>query len=88
MAKNVYLNGIAKKYKIKFIHNPKHFFMNSLFIETKENGQKVLCGKARPGHKNFHTLAVLKPILTEKQEVIVQSIKNVKAKPFYGLLQD
>lgn len=88
----MYLSQIQKKYKISYIHNPKHFYLNSLYIDVDMLGRKILCGKSRPHHKNYHVLAILVPLHKESNTVKNISVKRVTVemttKPFFGILQD
>lgn len=57
------LDRLHKKYRVIYLHNPKHFFLNSLYIEDLPNGDKLLCANprmSRNNRKNFHRLALLK----------------------------
>jgi hypothetical protein len=89
MTPPVYLEKLHKKYKVVYLHNPKHFYLNNLWIEEKPNGDKILCGHARlsrNNRKNFHVLALLKKKKTPKQFVTQNTIPLKK--PFNGILQD
>lgn len=67
MSQKLYLSKLEKKYKIVYLHNPKHFFLNTLFIENLSDGRKLLCAYPRPHNKNFHRLAILKPLNKNKE---------------------
>lgn len=73
--KKLYITQLQKKYKIVYLHNPKHFFLNTLHIENLPGDRKLLCAYPRKHSKQFHHLALLKPLVK-------------KAKPFNGILQD
>lgn len=96
MVKKLYLSQLHRKYKIIYLHNPKHFFLNTLYIENQPNGQKLLCAYPRPHHKRFHRVALLKPRIKENVnlnglqnvgEAVLLDIKKSK-KPFAGIFQD
>ena len=66
----IYLSDLKKKYKIALIHNPRHFYQNSFWIEKAENGQLCLMGHSRNKKKNFRKVAILKL----RQETIGEKI--------------
>lgn len=97
------MSQLTKKYKVVYLHNPKHFFLNSLYIEDLPNGQKLLCANPRPHSKQFHRLAILKPKVKPKQveyfrpqtlikehnsEVFVKENTMELKKPFNGIFRD
>lgn len=86
---SVHLDKLKKKYKIIYLHNPKHFYLNNLWIEDKPNGDKLLCANARlsrNNRKNFHVLALLKKKV-KPQELAQQNVLP-SSKPFNGIFQD
>jgi hypothetical protein len=86
---NLYLDKLHKKYKVIYLHNPKHFFLNSLWIEDLPNGDKLLCAHARltrNNRKNFTRLALLKKKVTPK-EFINKNTQSLP-KPYSGIFTD
>lgn len=87
MTKKLYLSQLEKKYRIVYLHNPKHFFLNTLYMEKLPNGNKLLCAYPRPHSKQFHRLALLKPL--NRPKLVATKFTSIKTiKPFYGILQD
>lgn len=66
MSHKLQLYKLEKKYKITYLHNPKHFYLNNLWIEDLPNGNKLLCANPRRHSKPFHRLAILKPLIKKK----------------------
>lgn len=99
MGRQIYINQLERKYKIVYLHNPKHFNLSpgSLYIENLPDGRKLLCAQPRKHSKQFHRLALLKPlakknvlksnVLIEATVLQAQKLRENK-KPFGGLLQD
>lgn len=89
MGKQLYIHSLERKYRVIYVHNPKHFYLNSLWIEDLPNGDKLLCANPRLSRnnvKNFHRLAILKKKKTTKDFVKDNTVKL--SKPFAGILQD
>lgn len=83
------LDRFKKKYTITYLHNPKHFYLNSLAIEDLPNGNKLVTATprlSRNNRKNFHRLAILKPKKTAK-EFVSENTKPL-TKPFGGIFTD
>lgn len=90
MSKKLYINQLEKKYRITYLHNPKHFFLNYLWIENLGDGRKILCANPRPHNKNYHRLALLKPLhkQTPKLQKFVEQNTVKFDKPFGGIFTD
>jgi hypothetical protein len=89
MSSPLYLEKLHKKYKVIYLHNLKHFYLNSLWIEDLPNGDKLLCANPRMNRnnrKNFHRVAILRRKTTSKEFVIANTKPSTK--PFNGILQD
>jgi hypothetical protein len=85
----LYLEKLHRKYKVVYLHNPKHFYLNSLYIEDLPNGDKLLCATprlSRNNRKNFHRLALLKKKKTPQQFTKENTVAFKKS--FNGILQD
>lgn len=83
------LDRLHKKYRVIYLHNPKHFFLNSLYIEELPNGDKLLCANprlSRNNRKNFHRLALLKKKITPKQ--FIKDNTQSLNKPYNGIFTD
>lgn len=104
MTKKLFLNQLEKKYKISYLHNPKHFNMNTLYIENMSDGRKVLCARTWRKQPHYNKLALLSPLekkikqgnslahstLVQAMEASIKKIKEkeTKGKVFGGLFQD
>lgn len=89
MSSNLYLDKLHKKYKVIYVHNPKHFYLNTLYIEELPNGDKLLCAQprmTRNNRKNFHRLAILKKKKTPRDFVKENTV--ALKKPLGGIFQD
>jgi hypothetical protein len=87
------LDNYKKKWRIIYLHNPKHFYLNSLQVEDLPNGDKLVTATprlSRNNRKNFHKLALLKRKVTAKEFVQRNTLPSVSkdGKPFMGILQD
>lgn len=90
MTEKIYLDKLGKKYKIVYLHNLKHFYLNSLWIEDLPNGDKLLCANprlSRNNRKNFHRVAILKKKVTAKEFVKINT-QPISTKPYSGIFQD
>lgn len=93
MTTKLYLSKLEKKYRIVYLHNPKHFNLSTLWIEKLPNGNRLLCANPRRHSKPFHRLALLKPLDKKtfkrfKTNEGETPLGNKTEKPFFGILQD
>ncbi len=92
MTKKLYLSKLEKKYRIVYLHNPKHFNLSNLWIENLPNGHKLLCANPRRHSKPFHRLALLKPLDKKTFKRFITNEGEVPfgkgTKPFNGIFQD
>jgi hypothetical protein len=87
------LDNYKKKWRIVYLHNPKHFYLNSLQVEDLPNGDKLVTATprmSRNNRKNFHKIALLKRKVTAKEFVKqnTQPAVATSSKPFAGIFQD
>lgn len=91
MSEPIYLEKLERKYRVVYLHNPKHFYLNSLWIEDLPNGDKLLCANprlSRNNRKNFHRLALLKKKKKSSDFVKLNTKPLPSQKPFNGIFQD
>lgn len=85
--------GLKKKYRIVYLHNPKHFYLNNISIEDLPNGDKLVTAPprlSRNNRKNFTRLALLKLKSNEQKDFVKKNTQSVlkNGKPFSGIFQD